>query len=71
MPFLLIVSLLWAFSFGLTKGLTAGLDGNLVAAIRLGLALLIFLPFLRLRALPLRTGLQLTGIGAIQFGLMY
>ena len=71
MPFLLIVSLLWAFSFGLTKGLTAGLDGNLVAAIRLGLALLIFLPFLRLRGLPLRTGLQLTGIGAIQFGLMY
>ena len=71
MPFLLIVSLLWAFSFGLTKGLTAGLDGNLVAAIRLGLALLIFLPFLRLRKLPLRTGLQLTGIGAIQFGLMY
>ena len=71
MPFLLIVSPLWAFSFGLTKGLTAGLDGNLVAAIRLGLALLIFLPFLRLRKLPLRTGLQLTGIGAIQFGLMY
>ena len=71
MPFLLIVSLLWAFSFGLTKGITAGLDGNLVAAIRLGLALLIFLPFLRLRGLPLRTGLQLTGIGAIQFGLMY
>ena len=71
MPFLLIVSLLWAFSFGLTKGLTAGLDGNLVAAIRLGLALLIFLPFLRLRKLPLRTGLQLTGIGAIQFGVMY
>lgn len=71
MPFLLIVSLLWAFSFGLTKGLTAGLDGNLVAAIRLGLALLVFLPFLRLRGLPLRTGLQLMGIGAIQFGLMY
>ena len=71
MPYLIIVSLLWAFSFGLTKGLTAGLDGNLVATIRLGLALLVFLPFLRLRGLPLRTGLQLTGIGAIQFGLMY
>jgi len=71
MPYLILVSLLWAFSFGLTKGITAGLDGNLVATIRLGLALLVFLPFLRLRTLPLRTGLQLTGIGAIQFGLMY
>ncbi len=71
MPYLILVSLLWAFSFGLTKGITAGLDGTLVAAIRLGLALLAFLPFLRLRGLSVRTGFTLAGIGAVQFGCMY
>lgn len=71
MLYLLAVSLLWAFSFGLTKGLTAGLDGTFVAAARLGLALLVFLPFLRWRGLSRRTGFALMGIGAVQFGLMY
>lgn len=68
---LLIVSLLWAFSFGLIKGRLAGLDSAFISAVRLGLALLVFLPFLRVRGLPLRTLLALTGIGALQFGLMY
>lgn len=71
MAYLLAVSLLWAFSFGLTKGLTAGLDGTFVAAARLGLALLVFLPFLRLKGVSLRTGATLAGLGAVQFGLMY
>jgi drug/metabolite transporter (DMT)-like permease len=71
MAYLLLVSLLWAFSFGLTKGLTAGLDGTFVAAARLGLALLVFLPFLRLKGLSLRAALSLAGLGAVQFGLMY
>ena len=69
MPLLLLVSLLWAFSFGLTKGL--GIDGTFLSATRLGLALLVFLPFLRLRGLAPRTALALAGIGAVQFGLMY
>jgi drug/metabolite transporter (DMT)-like permease len=68
---LVSVSLLWAFSFGLTKGLTAGLDGTFVATARLGLALLVFLPFLRLRGVALRPVAALAGIGAVQFGLMY
>jgi len=71
MPYLLAVSLLWAFSPGLTKGLTAGLDPSFVAAARLGLALLVFLPFLRFKGLTARLSLQLVGIGAVQFGLMY
>ena len=70
MPLLLLVSLLWAFSFGLIKRLT-GLDGAFIAAARLGLALLVFLPFLRVRGLAWRTALALAGIGAVQFGLMY
>lgn len=72
MPLLLLVSLLWAFSFGLIKHLSgSGIDGTLLSATRLGLALLVFLPFLRLRGLAPRTALSLTGIGAVQFGLMY
>lgn len=70
MPYLLFVSLLWAFSFGLIKKLT-GLDGAFIAAARLGLALLVFLPFLRLAAMKSRVAFKLASIGAIQFGLMY
>ena len=71
MPYLVAVSLLWAFSFGLIKGRLAGLDTAFISAARLGLALLVFLPFLRPRGLSLRTALTFAGIGAVQFGLMY
>lgn len=71
MLLLLVVSLLWAFSFGLIKGRLAGLDSAFISAARLGLALLVFLPFLRLKGVTLRTAAALTGIGAVQFGLMY
>jgi len=71
MPYLIAVSLLWAFSFGLIKGRLAGLDSAFISAARLGLALLVFLPFLRLRGISVRAALILTGIGAVQFGLMY
>lgn len=70
MLLLFITSLLWAFSFGLTKRLT-GLDAAFISAARLSLALLVLLPFLRVRALPWRSGLKLAAIGAVQFGLMY
>lgn len=66
---LLAVSLLWAFSFGLIKGL--GLDSSLLAAARLGLALLVLLPFFRWRGLAMKTAALLVAIGAVQFGLMY
>lgn len=70
MPLLFLTSLLWAFSFGLTKRLT-GLDAAFISTARLGLALLVFLPFLRIKALPSRTRWTLVAIGAVQFGLMY
>jgi drug/metabolite transporter (DMT)-like permease len=70
MGLLLLVSLIWAFSFGLVKQLS-GLDGAFISAARLGLALLVFIPFLRLRGVKLRLVLTLAGIGAVQFGLMY
>ncbi len=71
MYLLVIVSIIWAFSFGLIKHYLGGVDSSLVATIRLGLALLVFLPFLRWRGLAGRTALALAGIGALQFGLMY
>lgn len=43
----------------------------LVAAIRLGLALLALLPWLRLPRCGLKGAMALMGIGAVQFGLMY
>ncbi|MCD6525672.1 MAG: EamA family transporter [Desulfuromonas sp.] len=71
MLYLILVSLIWAFSFGLIKGQLTGLDPNLVAAIRLFLAWLVFLPFCRLRHCRLITIICLLAIGAIQYGVMY
>lgn len=71
MSLLLIVSLIWAFSFGLIKGRLAGLDPTAVAVLRLALAAVVFAPFLRLKAFPPRLGLAYAAIGAVQFGGMY
>ncbi|MGJ8649005.1 MAG: EamA family transporter [Opitutaceae bacterium] len=71
MYYLVIVSLIWAFSFGLIGNALAGLDSFFVASVRLGLAALVFLPFLRLTVVPAGQHLRLIGCGAIQFGLMY
>lgn len=71
MPLLVIVSLLWAFSFGLIKGRLAGLDSSFISAARLGIALLVLLPFFRWRGLTSRTGAALAALGAVQFGVMY
>ena len=71
MPYLIAVSLIWALSFGLIKGRLVGLDSAFITAVRLGLALLVFLPFLRPRGLGLARTLQLMALGGLQFGLMY
>src|SRR5688572_18501661 len=68
---LIIVSLLWAFSFSLIKRYLVGVDSTFVSAARLGLSLLVFLPFLRLRGVTFRLALTLATIGAVQFGVMY
>ena len=71
MPQLLLVSIIWAFSFGLIKRHLGGVDSAFVATVRLGLALLVFLPFVRLKNLPGKISAALLGIGAVQFGVMY
>lgn len=71
MIWLLAVSLVWAFSFGLIKGRLAGVDPALVALVRVALACVVFLPLFRPRGLRPRDVTALLGIGAVQFGLMY
>ncbi|HVU34151.1 MAG TPA: EamA family transporter [Opitutaceae bacterium] len=71
MALLVLVSFVWAFSFGLIKGRLAGVDPTAVATLRLALALLVFVPFMRPRAVARPLQLRLAAIGAIQFGLMY
>ncbi|MGJ3242305.1 MAG: EamA family transporter [Opitutales bacterium] len=71
MIWLWATTLLWAFSFGLIKRHLSGIDPLWIAAVRLILAGLVFLPFVRLGGLPRRERLVLPAIGALQFGLMY
>lgn len=71
MIWLIAASLLWAFSFGLIKGQLAGLDPATVAAGRLLLAALAFVPWLLRGRLARGAVLRAVGLGAVQFGLMY
>ncbi|MEP0177747.1 MAG: EamA family transporter [Paraglaciecola sp.] len=71
MLYLVITTLIWAFSFGLIGNTLKGLDLLQVADTRLLLALLAFIPFLKLRETNWQEKWQLTLIGAIQYGVMY
>lgn len=68
---LLAVSLIWAFSFGLIGNTLAGIDPWFLASARLGLSSLLFIPFIRLSGLKMKTMLELASIGALQYGMMY
>jgi drug/metabolite transporter (DMT)-like permease len=70
MILLLIVSFIWAFSFGLVKRL-AGLDPTAIGAVRLAVSLVVFLPFLRAARLGAAHLARLALIGAVQFGAVY
>jgi drug/metabolite transporter (DMT)-like permease len=69
MMLLIIVSLVWAFSFGLIGSTLKPVHPNVVSFFRLTLAAACFAPFVR--RLPWKRALQFAGIGAIQFGVMY
>lgn len=71
MLYLLAVSLIWAFSFGLIGSALVGVDPYFVASFRLVCAMLVLLPFFRIQEIPKSDWLLLMGRGAIQFGLMY
>jgi drug/metabolite transporter (DMT)-like permease len=71
MIYLALVSVIWAFSFGLIGSALSGVDSFLVATLRLGAASILFLPFLRLKDIGSIDRFRLIIYGAIQFGLMY
>ena len=71
MLYLAIVSIIWAFSFGIIGSSLTGVDSYLVASLRLASASLVFLPFLRPKYIQGIDGLRLFVYGFIQFGLMY
>lgn len=71
MIYLIIVSLIWAFSFGLIKGQLSGLDSHFISFARLAISFLFFSFFLRKKLFISKQIKILMSIGAIQFGLMY
>jgi carboxylate/amino acid/amine transporter len=68
---LILVSIVWGFSFIIIKGSLVSLDSAFVSFVRLFLSLAIFLPFARISGIGRIEKLQLMIIGGLQFGLMY
>lgn len=71
MGYLLVVSLVWAFSFGLIKDNLRGLDASFVAMVRMALSALFFAPMMRLSGVTPKLAAKLMILGAVQYGLMY
>ncbi|MBA6251857.1 MULTISPECIES: carboxylate/amino acid/amine transporter [unclassified Colwellia] len=72
MGYLFAVTLLWAFSFSLIGVYLAGqVDAWFSVLMRITLATLVFLPFLKLTQIPKPLALKLMMIGAVQLGVMY
>ncbi|TWX64670.1 EamA family transporter [Colwellia sp. C1TZA3] len=71
MIYLVIPTLIWAFSFGLIGNTLKGLDPLQIADTRLLLALIAFLPFIKLANTNGQEKWQLILLGALQYGVMY
>jgi drug/metabolite transporter (DMT)-like permease len=71
MLFLLLVSLIWALSFGLIKTYLTNIDAYVVSFIRISLSLFFFLPFLKRNVIAADIQIKLIITGAIQYGMMY
>lgn len=70
MSYLIAVTLLWAFSFSLIGVYLAGqVDAYFAVLLRVLLAFLVLLPFIRPQ--PMALVLKLMALGAVQLGLMY
>ncbi len=71
MKYLVLVSILWSFSFGIIKYGLSGLDPLFVSYARNLIALLFFSSISVYQFKRFRWDINLIAIGAIQFGLMY
>ncbi|CAH0524331.1 carboxylate/amino acid/amine transporter [Vibrio hippocampi] len=72
MGYLYFVTLLWAFSFSLIGVYLAGqVDAWFSVLMRVVLAAVVFLPFLRFKQVSRSLAIKLMAIGGVQLGLMY
>lgn len=72
MALLIITTILWAFSFSLFGEYLAGhVDSYFAVLVRVGLAALVFLPFLRTRGHSVKMIALYMLVGAMQLGIMY
>jgi len=72
MRYLLGVTIIWAFSFSLIGVyLSEHVDAWFSALMRIGIATLIFLPYLKLKGIKQEIIVRLIAIGSVQLGLMY
>ena len=72
MKYLFGVTIIWAFSFSLIGVYLSGhVDAWFSVLMRIGIATLLFLPFLKLKKIKPKSIFKLVAIGAVQLGLMY
>lgn len=71
MAYLIAISILWSFSFGIIKYGLAGIDSSFVSFARNVIALTFFSSVTIYNIKKFSFDLKLAGIGALQFGLMY
>ena len=72
MPYLLVVTVLWAFSFSLIGQYLAGrVDSDFAVLARVAIAAAVFVPLTVWRGLPRRLVAGFWAAGALQFGITY
>ena len=72
MRYLFGVTIVWAFSFSLIGVYLSGhVDAWFSVLMRIAIATMIFLPFLKLKEIKTETIFSLIGVGSVQLGLMY
>ncbi len=72
MAYLLITTIVWAFSFSLIGVYLAGqVDPWFSVLMRISLAMFVFLPFIKINNIDKKSIFQLMAIGMVQLGLMY
>ena len=69
--YLILVSVIWGFSFVVIKGVLSSLDSGFVSMARMLLSLALFLPFICVSGIGGRDRVRFMLIGGVQFGLMY
>lgn len=72
MRYLIVMTLVWAFSFSFIGEFLAGkVDSYFAVLVRVGIASLIFLPLTKFRGIATELKLKIMVIGSVQIGVMY